>query len=42
MIFKTALLLPLAYLIGSVPWGLILTSIFSDVDIRAAGRTCFG
>ena len=42
MILKTILLLPIAYLLGSIPWGVILTRIFSDVDVRAAGSKNIG
>ena len=42
MIRKAILLLPLAYLLGSVPWGVILTRIFGDVDVRAAGSKNVG
>ncbi|MCK4729386.1 MAG: glycerol-3-phosphate 1-O-acyltransferase PlsY [Desulfobacterales bacterium] len=39
---KAILLLPFAYLLGSVPWGVILTRIFYDVDLRAAGSKNIG
>jgi len=42
MIRKTLLLLPFAYLLGSIPWGVILTPIFSDVDVRYAGSKNIG
>lgn len=42
MIFKTILLLPFAYLLGSVPWGVLLTRIFTDVDVRSAGSGNIG
>ena len=42
MILKTMLLLPIAYLLGSIPSGVILTRIFSDVDVRAAGSKNIG
>jgi len=42
MIRKTLLLLPFAYLLGSMPWGVILTRIFSDVDVRYAGSKNIG
>lgn len=42
MIFKTMLLLPFAYLLGSVPWGVILTRVFSDVGIRSEGSGNIG
>ena len=42
MILKAILLLPIAYLLGSIPWGVILTRIFSDVDVRAAGSKNIG
>ena len=42
MIRKAILLLPFAYLLGSVPWGVILTRIFCDVDVRATGSKNIG
>ena len=36
------ILLPAAYLLGSIPWGVILTRIFSDVDVRASGSKNIG
>jgi glycerol-3-phosphate acyltransferase PlsY len=42
MIRKAILLLPFAYLLGSVPWGVILTRIFCDVDVRASGSKNIG
>lgn len=42
MISKALILLPFAYLLGSVPWGVILTRIFGDVDVRAAGSKNIG
>jgi glycerol-3-phosphate acyltransferase PlsY len=42
MILRAILLLPIAYLLGSIPWGVILTRIFSDVDVRAAGSKNIG
>jgi hypothetical protein len=37
-IYKISALLLLAYLLGSIPWGLILSRIFSSIDIRAKGK----
>jgi len=34
--------LPSAFLLGSVPWGVIVTRLFSDVDIRGAGSRNIG
>lgn len=42
MIFKTVFLLPVAYFLGSVPWGVVLTRIFSNVDIRSSGSGNIG
>ncbi|HID31286.1 MAG TPA: glycerol-3-phosphate 1-O-acyltransferase PlsY [Desulfobacterales bacterium] len=42
MILRAMILLPAAYLLGSIPWGVILTRIFSDVDVRASGSKNIG
>jgi len=42
MISKALILLPAAFLLGSVPWGVIVTRLFSDVDIRGAGSRNIG
>jgi glycerol-3-phosphate acyltransferase PlsY len=42
MISKALILLPSAFLLGSVPWGVIVTRLFSDVDIRGAGSRNIG
>jgi glycerol-3-phosphate acyltransferase PlsY len=42
MICKAIFLLAFAYLLGSVPWGVIWTRIFSNVDIRSAGSKNIG
>ncbi|MBW2019463.1 MAG: glycerol-3-phosphate 1-O-acyltransferase PlsY [Deltaproteobacteria bacterium] len=42
MISKAIILLPFAYILGSVPWGVILTRMFSDVDVRSAGSKNIG
>jgi glycerol-3-phosphate acyltransferase PlsY len=42
MISKTLILLPFAYVMGSVPWGVILTRLFGYADIRKAGSGNIG
>lgn len=42
MISKTIILLSVAYLMGSVPWGVILTRLFGHANIREAGSGNIG
>ena len=42
MISKTILLCLLSYLLGSLPWGVILTRLFSDVDVTSEGSRNIG
>jgi glycerol-3-phosphate acyltransferase PlsY len=42
MISKTLLFLPIAYLFGSVPWGVIVTRFFANINIREAGSGNIG
>ena len=42
MVLKTLLLLPLAYLLGSIPWGVVFTRLFSKVDVRTEGSRNIG
>jgi glycerol-3-phosphate acyltransferase PlsY len=39
---KVLLVLVLAYMLGSIPWGLVLTRLFSGVDIRKVGSGNIG
>jgi glycerol-3-phosphate acyltransferase PlsY len=41
-IIKVLFLPLLAYLLGSIPWGLVLTRLFSSVDIRKVGSGNIG
>ncbi len=41
-ILECLLLLPFAYLLGSVPWGLLLTRMFTSEDIRQEGSGNIG
>lgn len=42
MLAELIILIPAAYLLGSVPWGPILTRCFSDIDIRQEGSKNIG
>ncbi len=42
MILKTILLMPCAYLLGSVPWGVIMARLFAGVNIQKAGSGNIG
>jgi glycerol-3-phosphate acyltransferase PlsY len=42
MVTKTLLLCLLSYLVGSIPWGVILTRLFSNVDVTSEGSGNIG
>ena len=42
MVVDLLILLPAAYLLGSIPWGLILARLFSGVNVRQAGSKNIG
>ena len=42
MTCKAILLFSFAYLLGSVPWGVIFTRLFSDVDVTSEGSKNIG
>jgi glycerol-3-phosphate acyltransferase PlsY len=42
MILKAVILIALAYCMGAVPWGVILTRLFGHADVRKAGSGNIG
>lgn len=40
--FKITALVPISYLLGSIPWGIIVTRLFSTADIRKEGSGNIG
>ena len=42
MVVELLILMPAAYLVGSIPWGLILARLFSGVNVRQGGSKNIG
>jgi len=42
MVVDLLILMPAAYLLGSIPWGLVLARLFSGVNVRQAGSKNIG
>lgn len=40
--FQTIIIPPFAYALGSIPWGLVLTRMFTSVDLRKSGSGNIG
>jgi glycerol-3-phosphate acyltransferase PlsY len=42
LLLKITALVPISYLLGSIPWGIIVTRLFSTADIRKEGSGNIG